>query len=372
MIQLQEIKFDVSSHDELFVKPIKEFLKALSAAETPGDFFIDDLNELTRGLGSSGLEYLAFVSDHVGEIIMGKPSQHLEFVGLESAKRRELSFPPFDEVGVPYWTTSVCAEYLRVHKLIERLFTYKGFSRGKGWEFDGDHRLTSCSGNGWRSSKLLAEVLKQNEMKCCPYCNADYVYAITMGTKSMSVPLDHFLPQSKFPLFGVSLYNLIPSCTRCNSYAKHAENPVEVVWETGGGYEVRCRIIHPYMKSFHDHGRFVFANAKNILLPGVKVDKEVEIGFRGELTEDGRRAAQSVNGFRLKDVYSKIFGAELRLIPDRIRLSKSQYSADIAKLLGYDQDEVRLLLMGSSANPLRINGERLSKIAIDLMEQIGG
>jgi 5-methylcytosine-specific restriction endonuclease McrA len=47
----------------------------------------------------------------------------------------------------------------------------------------------------------------------CPYCNRDYVN--NRGDYS-SVQLDHFFPRSKFPIFAVSLFNLIPSCYACN------------------------------------------------------------------------------------------------------------------------------------------------------------
>lgn len=60
------------------------------------------------------------------------------------------------------------------------------------------------------------------EINSCTYCNR--IYTNTMKTdknqKVMRPQFDHWFPKSKFPLLGLSFYNLIPSCSVCNSTAK--------------------------------------------------------------------------------------------------------------------------------------------------------
>lgn len=52
-------------------------------------------------------------------------------------------------------------------------------------------------------------------LKTCPYCNRSYIYTIDEG--KINPQIDHFYYKAKYPLFAVSLYNLIPACSVCNS-----------------------------------------------------------------------------------------------------------------------------------------------------------
>ncbi|MCQ6957086.1 hypothetical protein NPE20_03920 [Mucilaginibacter sp. JC4] len=56
----------------------------------------------------------------------------------------------------------------------------------------------------------------------CTYCNR--LYTSTMktiaGKKVMRPTFDHWFPKYRYPMLGLSFYNLIPSCTICNSSIK--------------------------------------------------------------------------------------------------------------------------------------------------------
>lgn len=66
------------------------------------------------------------------------------------------------------------------------------------------------------SSENLAYWLqRQLGVEVCPYCNR--IYTTTLHRKKRIRPdFDHFYPQSRYPYFAVSLFNLIPSCSMCN------------------------------------------------------------------------------------------------------------------------------------------------------------
>lgn len=65
--------------------------------------------------------------------------------------------------------------------------------------------------------KLNLQIIEKYGIKCCPYCNENYIFN---RNNNSSAQLDHFYPKEKFPLFAVSLYNLVPSCPACN-HIKH-------------------------------------------------------------------------------------------------------------------------------------------------------
>ncbi|MDW7614305.1 HNH endonuclease domain-containing protein [Peribacillus simplex] len=70
-------------------------------------------------------------------------------------------------------------------------------------------------------SKSLLEKLN---VRVCPYCNRQYTF--TLANEGIRPQFDHFFPKSRFSYLSVSLYNLIPSCSICNS-KKHDLNTYE-------------------------------------------------------------------------------------------------------------------------------------------------
>ena len=67
---------------------------------------------------------------------------------------------------------------------------------------------TEISVGRWLTGKL--------DLWVCPYCNHNYTLTVNEGGKGFRPDFDHFLPKSKYPLFALSFFNLIPSCTTCN------------------------------------------------------------------------------------------------------------------------------------------------------------
>ncbi len=57
------------------------------------------------------------------------------------------------------------------------------------------------------------------DFKTCFYCNKAFItnFQKDKKTYSSTFQLDHFYDKSKYPYLALSFYNLIPSCTTCNS-----------------------------------------------------------------------------------------------------------------------------------------------------------
>lgn len=91
---------------------------------------------------------------------------------------------------------------------VEYVFNYKWFCGKKKSKYD---------------AYDLAHSLKINT---CPYCNRNYTNTIiTVDKEKFCRPaFDHYFPESKHPLLAISFYNLIPSCTTCNSGRKGADD----------------------------------------------------------------------------------------------------------------------------------------------------
>ena len=60
-------------------------------------------------------------------------------------------------------------------------------------------------------------IYKESRLKICPYCNRSYLDLIDDPSYKNNFQLDHFYSKSKYPIFAVSFYNLIPICGFCNN-----------------------------------------------------------------------------------------------------------------------------------------------------------
>ena len=147
------------------------------------------------------------------------------------------------------------------------------------------------------------KVSKMIGVNTCPYCNRQYTFTIVEADEDedekegkISRPaFDHWFPKSSYPLMSISLYNLIPSCTVCNSSAK-------------GQTDMNLKeYIHPYVhKSSHPQIKF---KAVPSTLPDRKWSIKIE-------RKDNTPEDKTINLFKLDDVYRYHDLLELKDIMD--------------------------------------------------------
>ncbi|KMY28269.1 hypothetical protein ACZ11_23840 [Lysinibacillus xylanilyticus] len=109
-------------------------------------------------------------------------------------------------------------KFTKLHLELKKIFikAYRNFKdSSQFFEYEGN----LIEWNAYRYVESL-------NTKICPYCHAQYINpirnnrALNGAGKQARPHLDHFIPISMFPIFSISLYNLVPSCYYCNSYFK--------------------------------------------------------------------------------------------------------------------------------------------------------
>lgn len=151
----------------------------------------------------------------------------------------------------------------------------------------------------------------------CPYCQ-----------QNIANNLDHFLPKAKYATFSVSPYNLVPSCSECNTdkavstFSTYLEQP-----------------FHPYYDDFDD---CIWLKAKLI------ENEEVAFSFFAEPPETiemvkAERIIKSFSkkGFGLNDIY-KVHAAEVyQSCFHRIKIlfNKGGKNLAVMRLIEYIEDE---------------------------------
>ncbi len=147
---------------------------------------------------------------HLEDLILGKPKRLME-LNDEFIKRVDKHFGSgiYEEYIELDSGSRSKFRIVKVHQFFEDLATvikYKILSDDKDYN---SYTLTNNLG-----------------VRSCTYCNR--TYTVTQRKRKnkkdgrlMSPQLDHWFPQSDYPLLQISFHNLIPSCEICNSRVKN-------------------------------------------------------------------------------------------------------------------------------------------------------
>lgn len=197
----------------MFYIPLDKYKKIENTHFSNLETIIKDAieNEKTKISDDNYLRILDIMSDELSKFyfknfIISEPEVLFE---LYLALKKEYNFIEND-ISV-FSDDGVKSESLV--KVFENVFCYKSFS------------LKKDDTKNWAAYALCNEL----QVNVCPYCNRQYTFTVTtekdeskgVEDKAYVRPeLDHYFPKSKYPMFGLSLYNLIPSCHICNSTLK--------------------------------------------------------------------------------------------------------------------------------------------------------
>lgn len=135
------------------------------------------------------------------------------------------------------------------------------------------------------SKKFGYILVDRLQLKTCPYCNRQFIHSFK-GRTLERPELDHFYPKSKYPLFCLSFYNLIPACHSCN----------HVKMEERIG-------VNPYRKGFKS--KFIIIDDQGTPLSKSKIykltKKEIRLSFEGNDIEEQK----NISVLGLENLYNK-------------------------------------------------------------------
>lgn len=123
----------------------------------------------------------------------------------------------------------------------------------------------------------------------CPYCNQQYTYYIS--DNRYLGDFDHLLPRSIFPLFSLSIWNLVPCCKPCNEVFKRKKI---------------LDILNPHDEGFDDDfGLHIYAHDVCSIV-GKSCNFDIKFGcfFQKYSPSFTKRAYNNVNLFALNELYS--------------------------------------------------------------------
>ncbi|PWN61148.1 hypothetical protein [Chryseobacterium viscerum] len=222
-------------------------------------------------------------------------------------------------------------------KPIKKIFDYKNI----------------LSNSSYKSYWLSKEI----DTNTCVYCNRLYANTIEVGSGSNSEKriarptFDHWFSQSKHPILALSFYNLIPSCSVCNSSIK-------------GVLEFdRSTHLHPYEED--KRNAFYFSYDYKTFN-----DSQVIIKNFDKLND---KVKKTINDFKLVEVYNSHSDKELKdLLELRLKYSKNYIDTLVNKTFKgiANEAEVYRMIFGIEISEEYYHKRPFSKFKKDIIDKL--
>lgn len=147
----------------------------------------------------------------------------------------------------------------------------------------------------------------------CPYCNRNY---INTRERTLGAEMDHFYNKKEYPMFAISLYNFIPSCSICNRIKG-----------------TKTLKINPYLRNDTQKVKFDLTRIEN---PNDYIDYQIEIkrdldGNLHTLEETEDLKNDLINILKLDEAY-KVHNIEVREMVNREREYNEKYREDLKNM----------------------------------------
>lgn len=202
-------------------------------------------------------------------------------------------------------------------------------------------------------SKVKQELVHKLNIRVCPYCNRQYIQPISVAGKKLYYnDLDHIWPKSRYPLFSMSLWNLLPSCKPCNQYFKRSKN---------------FKILSPYDGGFEDDAIFkiIYNDLKSMV--GLSENMQFVWRINANINPERKKLIEkNIELFHLNDLYECNKREIMNILRKRYVISKS-YEKSLSRLKFGGESFDEKLYYGVSLNPKEFQNELLGKAIYDIL-----
>ena len=298
---------------------------------------------------------IAFININLKEIITGTPEQLEQIILALEQLIRDAKQEYVQNNGIPLPATRRLNKWFK--EQMEIIFNYN----------NGSQSFTNLlDENGDKIAYLHSESLGLNT---CVYCNANFTYTIKTKEINCRPEFDHFYLKSKYPYLAISFFNLIPSCSLCNSGALKGTKPFNFQ-----------NHIHPFIESFNDVYEF---RTKISSVDFIKNHKEFTITFseKKELSDQQKALLEKAKKNK------KIFALETRYNQHKNVVKDIIYKAYIynnstvediyaefkikKKKIFNSRDEVKRLVFGNLLDHSKHHLSIHSKLITDIADEFG-
>ncbi|MDU6483225.1 MAG: HNH endonuclease domain-containing protein [Paeniclostridium sordellii] len=190
------------------------------------------------------------------------------------------------------------------------------------------------------------ELINKIGINVCPYCNREF---INNRINKTSAQIDHFFPRSKYPIFAISLFNLVPSCYTCNHIKR--ENIID---------------LSPYEKNLKSDTYYKF----DYLIKGIDyINNKDEIEV---IIKEIKGTKNNNRVLKLNDAYIIHNDLVQEIIKKKIVYSDGKIDEILRdfKYLFNSKDEIERILYGNYTKEEELSKRPLSKLNNDIINSV--
>ena len=207
------------------------------------------------------------------------------------------------------------------------------------------------------TAKIRVELMDRMNVRVCPYCNQQYIYMIHgRDTVRYLGDLDHVMPKKRYPLFALSLWNLVPACKSCNQIFK-GKKQKEILSPLEDGFGEDCIF------------RIKYHNVEAIR--GASTDFDVEWSNCAKDIEKKNKITNNIDVFQLNEIY-KVHKREIQLILwKKAVFSNIVYRKSINSIIKSVDNgglEMEMLLYGMDLSEDKLGEQPHAKMTHDLIK----
>lgn len=233
------------------------------------------------------------------------------------------------------------ADYMIIHKLIKN--GSDAFLSEIGLAFNY---------GGFREN-VLVELAKRINVKTCPYCNMHYTLYAENGNHELArLQFDHFFSKKIYPMFSMTLYNLIPSCGVCNQGKSQGNLPIE---------------FNPYHSNIHEQFNFRLDNPIEMYM-GVKKSDDIAVHLSPKPNIQQTDVEEFDKVFHLSTLYRRL-GDVAQEVFDKVYCDPYYSKSSNFTFLGQEKQYLERLYMGTYTDPKDIEKRPMTKFVQDMREQ---
>jgi hypothetical protein len=208
--------------------------------------------------------------------------------------------------------------------------------------------------SAYRQKDKFMEHFKKLNVKSCPFCNNNYVYFYKEGAKKFNTlaTLEHYYPKAKFPHLSLSFYNLIPSCSTCNSKFKGKDDLY------------LGKILHPYFDDFNEKANF------SVSVASFPINKNIDLEVN--LKSNDEKCKKSIERFQLEKIYKQHNDIAKEIWNKAQVYNESRIDElydEFYQKLGYTKEDVKNMVFCNYLHKEDINKRNHSKLTQDILKQ---
>jgi hypothetical protein len=255
------------------------------------------------------------INDHLERILIGSPT---ELISINNQINQFIQFFPDLKVG------------------IEFVFNYDWFISKTSERY--------CAYD-------LAEAL---DINTCVYCNRNYISTVIHSSSKDKITrpqFDHYFDKANNSLLALSFFNLIPSCSVCNSSVKNIKK-----------FSLND-FSHPYIDDIVDQVNFSYQYSSN-----TKTGLKIKVS-----SKTSKKAQNTLEAFAIEEIYNSHASELLDLLKTKQYFSNRYLDillTNILKDVIISKNEMYRLVFGVEFDSSEFHNRPFSKFKKDILKEL--